>query len=841
MGAVYLAVRADKESDRRVAIKVIKRGMDTDFIIRRFRHERQILAGFDHPNIARLLDGGTTDDGLPYFVMEFIEGLPIHRYCDANQLSIPSRLNLFRQVCAAVHYAHDHQVIHRDIKPANILVTPQGEPKLLDFGIAKILDPELSGDTYESTMTAMVLMTPEYASPEQARGERVTTASDQYSLGVLLYELLTGHRPYRVRTRMPHEVARILQEQAPAPPSEVISRTEEMDSADGQKIVTASPELVARNRNASLNALRRELAVGLDNIVMQALRKAPQERYASVREFSDDIGRYLRGTPVLAPAYQSVRDQTTLASSPPAQTRQDADTVSAVLERRPAPPARKAAPVSKPALLAAAFVLAIAASIALYLFFKPKATVDAPAAGAAKTIAVLPFKAVGRDEASTSLGLGLADTLTTKLGQFRQLSVRPASSVRRYLQSATEPLQAGRELGVGYVISGTLEHAGDRVSVSARLLDVKDGSVLWADRFDESFSDLARLQASIAERVLRAMQLEPSRAEQQQFNKSYTSSGEAYQLYLVGLYQMGKRTTAGLREAIQVFNQAIKLDDRFALAYAGLANCHALLSTYEVPPPRDAYSLARENAMKAIALDDALAEAHAALGYVKFYYDRDRTGGERELRRAIELNPSYATAHQWLGIFLSAMGRHEEALAEIKLAEQLDPRSAIIKSAVGMLRYYARRYDDALEWTRQALELDPGLVPGHRVSRWIFQTQGRYEDAMAAYVKEKSFSGAAGQEWPAILAQVEAAGNHPDQARAAVKRDSGFLCYGVAVAYAMLAGAPGTEDADQAFLWLAKSEAAREYSFNFMQVDPLLDKLRSDARFAELVRKAGFY
>ncbi|MGH9844394.1 MAG: serine/threonine protein kinase, partial [Blastocatellia bacterium] len=380
MGAVYLAVRADNEFNRRVAIKIIKRGMDTDFIVRRFRNERQILAGFDHPNIARLLDGGTTDDGLPYFVMEFIEGLPIHRYCDAHRLTIKDRLNLFRQVCAAVQYAHDRQIIHRDIKPANILVTaPEGkeggQPKLLDFGIAKILDPELVGDTLDSTMTALVLMTPDYASPEQARGERVTPASDQYSLGVLLYELLSGHRPYHVRNRMPHEIARIIEEQEPVPPSEIISRTAETTAADGQKIVTASPEIVSHNRGTTLNALRRDLAEGLDNVVMQALRKAPEHRYPSVQELSLDIDRYLQGMPVAAPAYVSVRDQTTLAeiASQPTRTiaiRPDTGSPATATGRFLAPSEKR----SRPALLVAATVAAILAAMALFYFLQTRPT-----------------------------------------------------------------------------------------------------------------------------------------------------------------------------------------------------------------------------------------------------------------------------------------------------------------------------------------------------------------------------------------------------------------------------------------------------------------------------------
>src|SRR5437868_1640699 len=222
MGAVYLAERDDRQFTKRVAVKLIKRGMDTDFVVQRFRNERQILANLDHPNIARLLDGGATEADLPYFVMEYVGGDTIIKYAGANNLSTNERLKLFRTVCSAVQYAHQNLVIHRDLKPSNILVTKDGEPKLLDFGIAKLLQAD--GDAEgELTATAVRVMTPEYASPEQIRGERITTSSDVYSLGVLLYELLTGQRPYRVKSRQPEEIAKAICEQEPTKPSQMVS------------------------------------------------------------------------------------------------------------------------------------------------------------------------------------------------------------------------------------------------------------------------------------------------------------------------------------------------------------------------------------------------------------------------------------------------------------------------------------------------------------------------------------------------------------------------------------------------------------------------------------------
>ncbi|MEW6212330.1 MAG: protein kinase [Acidobacteriota bacterium] len=300
MGSVYLAVRADDEYRKQVAVKLIRRGLDSDFIIRRFRNERQILAALDHPNIARLLDGGTTEDGLPYFVMEYIEGLPIDRYCWENGLSINERLNLFRSVCSAVHYAHQNLVIHRDTKPGNILVTAEGVPKLLDFGIAKLLTSDLAAQTLDQTAVGMRMMTPDYASPEQIRGEQITTASDVYSLGVVLYELLTGQHPHHLRSIPPNEIARVICEQEPERPSDALTREEGATTSDETARTLLAPEQASRKHEGNPDWLRRRLAGDLDNIVLMAMRKEKERRYSSVEQFSEDIRRHLAGLPVIA-------------------------------------------------------------------------------------------------------------------------------------------------------------------------------------------------------------------------------------------------------------------------------------------------------------------------------------------------------------------------------------------------------------------------------------------------------------------------------------------------------------------------------------------------------------
>lgn len=299
MGAVYLAERVDGQYRRIVAIKLIRGDHDADQLHKRFLTERQILASLNHPNIASLLDGGITEDGMPYLVMEYVDGSPITKYCDRHRLDIESRLRLFRDVCAAVHSAHQNLIIHRDIKPGNVLVEESGRVKLVDFGIAKLLNPHLAPASAPMTAVFQRAFTPDYASPEQVRGEPLTTASDVYSLGILLYELLAGRQPYRIRKGTPDELIEVVCEKNPEPPSTRLARTETVVSLDGAA-EEITPATVSQNRSTTAEHLRRRLRSDLDTIVMTALRKEPARRYASAHDLSQDIDRYLTGLPVAA-------------------------------------------------------------------------------------------------------------------------------------------------------------------------------------------------------------------------------------------------------------------------------------------------------------------------------------------------------------------------------------------------------------------------------------------------------------------------------------------------------------------------------------------------------------
>ncbi len=776
MGAVYEAVRVDNEFTLRVAIKLVKRGMDTDFILRRFRKERQILAALDHPNIARLLDGGTTADGLPYFVMEYIEGQPLYRYCDLNHLTVVERLRLFRALCDAVHYAHQKQVVHRDIKPSNVLITSEGVPKLLDFGIAKLLNPALAGDiTHDPTATAMRLMTPEYASPEQVQGAPTTPSTDVYSLGVLLYELLTGHRPYRLVNRAPHEIARVICEESPAPPSFIITRPEDVLP----HIAAGSEETTLKQlfdmRGATLETLRRELSGDLDTIVLRALRKEPAWRYQSAEQLRDDINRHLDGIPV-----------SDLPDSPmvgvPRQTQ----------------------PISTE-----------------------------------NSLAVLPLKMLdvhaGGDSGPDYLGTGLADALITRLSAIRRFAVRPTSSVLRY-GGDSDPLVAGRDLGVAFVLDGRLRRAGDHIRVTVQLLSVRDGTAVWAGQFDENFTDVLSLEDAISSHVAEAIVPHLSGDEKLRLAKRGTDDPQAHEAYLRGRFFWNTFTEEGFAQAIVCYHQAIAVDPNYAVAYAGIAEYYNWLGSYSVLPFRECSAAAYEAASTAVAIDPILAEGHGALGQAILTRDFDWGNAERQTLRAIELNPNYAAPRIWYAFQLSMEGRFTESLREAHIARDLDPLAILSRFAVAWCSYHARRYDAALTMCRDALASEPNNFMMLYCSSFVHGRAGQHEESIAHASRLVEVMGKASHTLSTLATAYARAGRTAEAE--AVLLDMEQIVeqryispYHSALVHCSLGRI------DIALDLLERAYDAKDAKLLWLAVDPELDPLRGHARYNDLLRK----
>ncbi|HEY0078086.1 MAG TPA: protein kinase, partial [Pyrinomonadaceae bacterium] len=782
MGAVYLAERADSEFRRNVAIKLIKRGMDTDFIIRRFRNERQILAALEHPNIACLLDGGTTEDGLPYFVMEYIEGRPLYQYCDSEKLSIRERLRLFRQVCAAVAYAHQKHVVHRDIKPSNILVTRDGVPKLLDFGIAKLLNPELAPDTLVPTETAMRLMTPEYASPEQVQGLTMTPSSDIYGLGVLLYELMTGHRPYSIRSRMPYEIARVICEESPEKPSIALSRPNEVLPFSYSGVSIASLAALYEARGGRPESLRRELMGSLDNVILKALQKEARLRYESVEQFSEDISRYLEGRPVLAQAYH----------------------------------------------------------------FRPvkvlRPSTFEPVAGGGETVAILPLRVlhmaqgVGGASADNYLSIGLADALITRLSGLRRFAVRPTGSVLRYQQSDTDPFDAGHELRANYVLDGRITLAGERIRVTVQLLDVSRRAAVWAGQFDEKLTDVIGIQDTISLRVAEAIIPQLTGNERQRLAKRSTDSPQAFEAYMRGRHHWNSFDEEGFSKAIEFYRQAVALDPNYAEAHAGIADYFIWLGIYGMRPSLECYEAAKDSAQRAIKLDDSLAEAYSSLGFASLAYDFDWTAAEDLHRRALDLNPNYATGHLWYSLLLMMEGRFEEGIGEARRALEIDPLNLFAQHHLAWCFYHARRYDESIAQFRKLLSEHPDYILSRFSIAWALRERGFYEEAVSEAQKAVEQSG----ELPffqASLASAYARAGRLQEARALLREltelppERKVSPFHLALVHCNLG------EYEQAVTRLEQGLQERDAWMVWLGVEPQFDRLRADARFKDILRR----
>ncbi len=648
MGAVFLAERADGQFEKEVAIKLLKRGTDTDEILRRFQAERQILARLDHPSIARLLDAGTSDDGLPYFVMEFISGVPVTRYVEQKNLSLPVRLDLFLKICAAVECAHRNSVVHRDLKPSNILITSEGEPKLLDFGIAKLLDAAHPSD---ATLPQQNRLTPSYASPEQARGEPVSFATDIYSLGALLYEMLAARPAYQFPSPPPSfdQVARILESEPPVAPS-----------------------LVAVDV-----PYQRQLRGDLDNIVLCAMRFEPLRRYPSVAAFAEDIRRYLTARPVDArPNTVTYRARRFLARNRTALV---------------------------PGLSVAALFTAAGISAAVYFHYHaPSRTTIASTVTAAptpvskKSIAVLPFESIGSPAPPAYFVDGVQDDILTDLARISDLKVMSHGAVAPYRGTKKDARDIGRALGVAHVLEGSVQKSGDRVRVNARLIDTGTNSQVWADHYDRKVQDLFGLQSELAQVIVAQLKVKLSPSERAALEKKPTEDMEAYDLYLEArqaISQFGGENGKNWRTADKLLDSAIARDPNFTLAYCLKSKADILLYRYFDRTParlqeaKAAADTAREQAPR-------LGEPHLALATYYYHGFRDYKHAQAELDLAAPTMGGNAEFLSLAQITERRLGHWKQAVRDGEKALSLDPNNAVYASTLIQSYHVLRKFDE---------------------------------------------------------------------------------------------------------------------------------------------------
>jgi TolB-like protein/DNA-binding winged helix-turn-helix (wHTH) protein len=488
---------------------------------------------------------------------------------------------------------------------------------------------------------------------------------------------------------------------------------------------------------------------------------------------------------------------------------------------------------SRRSVLTLSILLIVTVATLSYLWFFGRAAHNEkpPAPG---SIAVLPFRLLGNEASDEYLGSGMADALITKLSNIRQITVRPTSAVIKYAgRNNPDPLAAGRELGVDSVLEGTIQRAGDRVRVNVQLISVRESRPLWAAKFDERFTDIFTVQDSISAQVAEALTLKLTGEEQKLLAKRYTDNVEAYQSYLRGRYFLNKRNEEGLRKGIGYFTEAIEKEPAYALAYAGLADAYSVLGFYQFGTlaPEESFQRAKAAAMKALELDETLAEAHASLALARMDVDHDEAGAEREYRRAIELNPNYATAHHWYSDFLAMMDRQAEAMTEIKRALELDPLSLVINATLGERLFYARQYKEAESQLRKTLEMDESFGPAHYLLGLTYEQLGMYEESIAELNRARELSG--GSPWmvAALGHSLAMAGRRAEAQQMLVELKQlatrrHVSPYDIATIYT------GLGEKTQAFEWLQKMY--KPQTRRLLKADPRMDSLRQDPRFQEL-------
>lgn len=819
MGEVYLA--EDTLLGRRVALKLLLAEFNSDEDrLRRFEQEARAASALNHPNIITIHEVGS-EAGFRFIATEFIEGETVRQRLRRERLGLRDALDVASQVAGALASAHRAGIVHRDIKPENVMLRPDGIVKVLDFGVVKLTEkfaehlsgpqPPGSEDKSEdkdvatlglvTTEANIVMGSPNYMSPEQARGFAVDARTDIFSLGTLTYEMLTGSMPFKGAS-VSDVIVSILERQPPL-----------------------------------LSECLPEAPPNLQAIVTKTLAKDRESRYQNVDDLLDDLKRLMRRLDLETGLDDSPRagnsDVTGQTGQQARSTGQEfsvrSDQVSTVRATSSAEYLVSGIKRHKRGfLLASMLTLITAAVIAYFILSGGSHPID--------SIAVLPFANTSADANTEYLSEGLTESLINNLSQSHKLKVMSRNSVFKYKGQEANAKAVARDLGVHGVLTGRIVQRGEDISINVELIDARDDTQVWGAQYNRRLSDLFTLQEEIARQVSEKLQLRLSGEDQKQVTKRYTENAEAYQLYLKGRFYWNKRTEEAMKKGIDYFNQAIEKDPAYALAYAGLADCYALLYEYSAAPSRDLYPKAKAAAMRALELDDNLAEAHTSLA-AAYEYEWNWQEVERQYEKAIQLNPNYGTAHHWYSAYLVGRKRFDDAIREARRALELDPLSLIFNTALGRALHSARRYDEAIEHLRKTIDLDPTFAEAHFHLGLAYEGKGMYDGAAGEFEKAAELFG--DKSMKAWVGRVYALSGRRSQAlrvlgeAAETSKHEHISPYPLAAIYAAL-GAK-----DKAFEWLEKVYQERSSYVVFINVDPVLDGLRDDPRFADLLRRIG--
>jgi eukaryotic-like serine/threonine-protein kinase len=696
-------------------------------------------------------------------------------------------------VASALAAAHAGGIVHRDIKPENVMLRRDGIVKVLDFGLAKLMDPEEAGAEDATrqlvkTQAGMVMGTVAYMSPEQARGLQVDARTDIWSLGVVLYEMLTGRPPFAGPTTSDLIVSVLERE----PPS-----------------------------------LGDETPAGLQRILTKMLRKDRRQRYQSVRDLLLDLkslgedefeGNWKRST---APTETAVATKSEAAAK---------ISIAAYVVRE----------IRTHKLIAAGALLVLAfGSAALYYFTRAHLSNTSTSNETIGSIAVLPFANAAQDPNAEYLSDGITESLINRLSQLSGLKVMSSGSVFRYKGKPQDAQKVGNELNVRVVLTGSVKQVGEQLIINVSLDDAKDNHRIWGEQYVRKFGDVLAVQSEIAQEVSSSLRLKLTRGDEQQLAKRYTNNIEAYQLYLKGRYHLAKLTPPEIQTGISYFQQAIDLDPSYALAYAGLADAYRSFALVGEMPANEFFPNAKAAAQKAIEIDDTLAEAHAELGFTIFWYDWDWNAAENQLKRALDLNPNSADPHLFYAHLLSNTGRHAEGLAEVKRAKELDPLDLRINGLEAQFLVHAGKFDEALAFLRKTLEENSNNWFAHMFASSAYIEKGMFAEAVAEARKARELNHANSQP-TAQLGYALAKSGKPAEARGLLEEllklsTQRYVSPGnIALIY------NGLGERDETFSWLERGFEQRDPKMVFLKVEPKWNNLRGDPRFQDLLRRVGF-
>jgi eukaryotic-like serine/threonine-protein kinase len=782
MGVVYKA--EDIRLGRNVCLKFLSERLSKDHpAVERFQREARAASSLNHPHICTIYDVDE-HDGQSFIVMEFLDGQTLKHRIAGRPLDMERVPEYGHQMADALEAAHAKAIIHRDIKPANIFLTDRGQIKLLDFGLAKLM-PERKG---------VALLTRAAATAFNSTTQDPHLTSTGVSMGTVAYmspEQVRGEE-LDERTDL-FSLGLVLYEMATGKQAFVGNTSGVVFEA----ILNRTPAPAAR--------LNPAISPQLEQIINKALEKDRALRYRTASDLSADLQRLKRDTDSAHALQVASGGASSLSTK------------------------RRWVHFAWAGALALLVLL-----LGLNVGGLRDRVFRGSTQGRIDSIAVLPFANVSNDPKTEYLSDGITESLINSLSQLPNLSVLSRNTVFRFKAQPTDPQKWGHDMGVKAILTGRLIQTGDDLMISVSLEDVRASRQIWGEQYNRKLSNLVSVQQEIAADIYGRLRPRLS-GEEQKLLKRPTENVEAYQLYLQGLFYWNKWTEADFKKAADYFTQAVQKDPRYALSYAGLADTYSLLGDAGYLPPSEAWPKAKAAAMQALEIDDTLAEAHTSLALVKEHFEWDWTGADTEFRRAIELNPSSATAHHWYGDYLANMGRPEDGLRETKRAQELDPLSLIINTTLGWQLYLAHRGDQAIEQLRRVLDIDAKFTPARRMLEEVYAQSGKQKEAVEEREKVVALSGS--PELAASIAEDFSKSGYKGVQQSWLDGLTEISKHGYVSSYSIAEGYMRLGQKDKAFEWLEKAYQDHDSGLVSIAVEPMFDPVRSDPRFRAIIRR----